>query len=125
METPTSIPVDQYTLVEGITMNINTKRILIALLFCLFSFSVPASDLCDGFIQGYISGYKKAHNSNITPLVPLCPLESLKGFGDSQSDNEMGYILGFNQGQADANETTIDNKHYEKENTSTIMLPNY
>ena len=106
-------------------MNIFNKRMLIALLLCLFSFPVLASELCDGFIQGYITGYKKARNSNLTPLVPLCPLESLKGFGDPQSDTEMGYILGFNQGQADGNKTTVDNKHFENDNNSKIMVPNY
>jgi hypothetical protein len=66
----------------------------------LLGFAVPAmaGDFCNGFERGYIAGYKKAHNTSLEPLTPLCPLEPLKGFGDPDSEFEYGYQIGFLRG---------------------------
>lgn len=78
------------------------KRIFTALVvsFC-FSSVALASEFCDGFKQGYISGYKQVKGTSLQPLVPLCPLKPLKGFGDPKSDFEFGYTIGFRKGSAD------------------------
>ena len=60
-----------------------------------------ASDFCNGFEQGYITGYKQAKRTSLAPLVPLCPLQPLKGFGDPESDFEHGYTIGFKKGMVD------------------------
>lgn len=81
-------------------MNISKRRIFIAILLSMFSVNTFASQFCDGFSQGYITGYKQANNTSLTPLVPLCPLKPLKGFGDPQSDYEFGYTVGFRDAMA-------------------------
>lgn len=77
----------------------------IFILTLLISLSVVslalASDFCDGFEQGYKTGYKQAKGTSFDPLVPLCPLQPLKGFGDPKSDFEHGYTIGFKRGLAD------------------------
>jgi hypothetical protein len=60
-----------------------------------------ASDFCNRFEQGYITGYKQAKGTSLAPLVPLCPLQPLKGFGDPESDFEHGYTIGFKKGMVD------------------------
>lgn len=82
-------------------MCINKKAIL-AFVFLAFQWtSAYASQFCDGFEQGYISGYKQAKNASLAPLVPLCPLQPLKRFGDPESDFEHGYTIGFRRGMAE------------------------
>jgi len=75
---------------------------LITLVFGLAFASVAfASDFCDGFEQGYITGHKQAKGTSLSPLVPLCPLQPLKGFSDPKSDFEHGYTIGFKKGTVD------------------------
>ena len=57
-----------------------------------------ASDFCDGFQEGYETGYKQAKNSNLPPLAPLCPLQPIKRSGDPDSDFEHGYTIGYRKG---------------------------
>lgn len=57
-----------------------------------------ASEFCDGYKQGYVTGYKQAARTSLAPLTPLCPLKPLKGFGDPKSDFEFGYTIGFKDG---------------------------
>lgn len=56
------------------------------------------SDFCEGFQRGYISGYKQAHNTNINPIAPICPIQPIKSFGDPESDYEHGYTIGYEKG---------------------------
>jgi hypothetical protein len=77
------------------------KRAVLIIFLMLFSAGAFASEFCDGFNQGYITGYKQASHSSLAPLVPLCPLEPLKGFGDPKSDFEFGYTIGYRKGLAD------------------------
>lgn len=81
-------------------MILKKKSILAIVFFALFSVNAFASQFCAGFEQGYITGYKQASGSSLSPLVPLCPLQPLKGFGDPQSDFEHGYTIGFRRGRA-------------------------
>lgn len=59
-----------------------------------------ASEFCDGFAKGYVTGYKQASGSSLEPLTPLCPLQPLKGPGDPKSDFEHGYTIGLGDGTA-------------------------
>ena len=77
---------------------INKKNIITLLFLTVFSASAFASEFCNGFKQGYITGYKQAKGTSLAPLVPLCPLQPLKGFGDPKSDFEHGYTIGFRKG---------------------------
>jgi hypothetical protein len=81
--------------------NLKTIILIVTLLIslCVIS-SAFATDFCDGFAQGYTTGYKQAKGTSLDPLVPLCPLQSLKRFGDPQSDFEHGYTIGFKRGMA-------------------------
>lgn len=74
------------------------KHLILAFILSLFSITAFASEFCDGFKQGYITGHKQSAGTNLIPLVPLCPLKPLKGFGDPKSDFEFGYTIGFKQG---------------------------
>ncbi len=56
------------------------------------------NDFCHGFEKGYTTAYKKASNTSLDPMNPLCPLQPLKTFSDPSSDFEHGYLLGFQQG---------------------------
>jgi hypothetical protein len=56
------------------------------------------SEFSKGFEHGYVTGYKKAAGTKINPIVPLCPLQPLKTFGDPDSDYEQGYLIGLEQG---------------------------
>ncbi|MFC1740570.1 hypothetical protein ACFL0N_03725 [Pseudomonadota bacterium] len=71
---------------------------LTAIFLTLFSVNAIASEFCDGYKAGYITGYKQASGSSLKPLVPLCPLKPLRGFGDPKSDYEFGYTLGYQEG---------------------------
>ena len=81
------------------------SKVTILIIALLISLSVVgfafASDFCDGFKQGYKTGYKQAKGTNLDPLVPLCPLQPLKKFGDPKSDFEHGYTIGFKKGIVD------------------------
>ena len=71
----------------------------IALVLGLMISSVAlASEFCDGFEQGYKTGYKQAKGTSLNPLVPLCPLQPLKKLSDPKSDFEHGYTIGFKKG---------------------------
>ncbi|MDN7125082.1 hypothetical protein J6I90_09340 [Pseudidiomarina sp. 1APP75-32.1] len=56
------------------------------------------AQFCAGFERGYVAGYQQANNTNLTPFVPVCPIQPLKGFGDPESDFEHGYQIGFTRG---------------------------
>lgn len=62
------------------------------------------SDFSKGFEHGYVTAHKKASGSRINPLVPLCPLQPLKTFGDPESDYEQGYLMGLEQGIKDVDD---------------------
>ena len=74
------------------------KKIISALLLSVFSVSAFASEFCDGFKQGYITGHKQSSGSSLKPLTPHCPLKPLKGLGDPKSDYEFGYTIGYRKG---------------------------
>jgi len=72
---------------------------VIALVFGLmFSSTALASEFCDGFEQGFKTGYKQAKGTSLNPLAPLCPLQPLKKLSDPKSDFEHGYTIGFKKG---------------------------
>jgi|TARA_B110000908_G_C10070560_1_gene364892 hypothetical protein len=64
----------------------------------LFSFNALASQFCDGFKQGYISGRNQAKGINFTSITPVCPVQPVRGFGDPKSDYEFGYTIGYRTG---------------------------
>ena len=68
-------------------------RVLVLALF-FFTSNALASDFCDGFEAGYIAAYQ----SPLTPFVPLCPMQPLKGFDSPKSDFEHGYLIGVKRG---------------------------
>ena len=74
------------------------KNFLLTLFFIFFISTAHASDFCNGFNNGFITGWKMARNSNMKPFLPFCPMKPIKGFGDPKSDYEHGYIIGFKQG---------------------------
>lgn len=63
--------------------------------------TAAASEFCDGYKSGFVTGYKQAADTSLKPLTPLCPLKPLRGFGDPKSDFEFGYTLGFKDGTID------------------------
>ena len=80
----------------------NKNIFAIVIFIILFSTPAFAGSFCDGFEKGYISGYKQVKNTGLDPLVPLCPLQPLKNFGDPESDFEHGYIIGLKKGTVDS-----------------------
>lgn len=62
--------------------------------------SATASEFCQGFERGYITGYQQASGSSLEPLTPLCPLQPLKRLNDPDSDFEHGYLIGLAEGLA-------------------------
>lgn len=75
------------------------KKFLIAASVIFASSSaVMATEFCDGFHAGYSAGYKRAAESSLEPLKQLCPLKPLRSFGDPESDFELGYLIGIEQG---------------------------
>lgn len=72
-------------------------------LFVAGASSVSASDFCDGFKRGYITGYKQAAGSGFDPFAPFCPFQPMKGYNDPASDFEHGYIIGLEQGYEEGN----------------------
>jgi thioredoxin-related protein len=47
------------------------KKIFITLFFISFFSVANASDFCNGFKNGFITGYKSAKNTNMNPMVPF------------------------------------------------------
>lgn len=78
------------------------KKLLITIFLVLFSISTAHaySDFCAGFEQGYITGYKKAKNAVMNPMVPMCPMQPMKTMSDPQSNFEHGYLIGLRKGLA-------------------------
>ena len=76
------------------------NSIIITILLSIFSGFALASEFCEGFKDGYVTGYKQAKNTSLTPLAPLCPLQPLKGLSDPKSDFEHGYTIGYRKGFA-------------------------
>jgi hypothetical protein len=76
------------------------KKILISIFLILFSITSAQaySQFCNGFKAGYITGYKQARNTSMTPMVPMCPMQPMKKTSDPQSDFEHGYIIGYQKG---------------------------
>jgi len=74
------------------------KMIFTALLAGMFSTSVFASEFCDGFERGYITGYKQSSGSSFELFTPFCPFQPFKGFNDPESNYEHGYIIGYEKG---------------------------
>lgn len=80
-------------------MKINLlKSCLLSLLLIISASSVFASEFCDGFEQGYSTGYKKSSGSSMNPFPPMCPMEPMKHLNDPESDFEFGYTIGFQRG---------------------------
>ena len=83
-------------------MKANIYRFNTLVIFsALFSSAALASQFCAGFEAGYITGYKQAKGTSMSPMVPMCPMQPMKGFGDPKSDYEHGYTIGFRKGTAD------------------------
>ena len=76
------------------------KKILISIFLILFSITSAQAytQFCNGFKAGYITGYKQAKNTSMTPMVPWCPMQPMKKYSDPQSDFEHGYIIGYQKG---------------------------
>lgn len=66
--------------------------------FFLFSGTALASDFCDGFHSGYVAGYQEKNKTTLRPLLPMCPIQPIKGFGDPKSDFQHGYNIGYKKG---------------------------
>ena len=64
----------------------------------LLSITTFASEFCDGFERGYITGYKQSSGSGFDPFVPFCPFQPFKRLNDPESDYEHGYIIGYETG---------------------------
>ncbi|WP_411361152.1 hypothetical protein [Pseudidiomarina sp. YC-516-91] len=77
--------------------------ITLTIALAIFVSEVLAStaQFCAGFERGYVAGYQKANNTTLRPIVPICPIQPLKGFGDPESDFEHGYQIGFVEGMND------------------------
>ena len=75
------------------------KKLVLTVFLILFSISTAhASQFCSGFKQGYITGYKQARNTGMSPMTPMCPMQPMKGYGDPKSNFEHGYIIGLKRG---------------------------
>ncbi len=75
------------------------KKLVLTVFLILFSISTAhASQFCAGFKQGYITGYKQAKNTSMSPMVPMCPMQPMKSMSDPQSDFEHGYLIGLQAG---------------------------
>ncbi len=93
---------DEHTIMFLRSLLVTFKKSgLVAAVLFLICASASASDFCDGFKRGYVTGYKHSSDSGLAPLVPLCPLQPLKGLGDPKSDYEQGYVVGMQEGMAD------------------------
>lgn len=74
------------------------KKICVIIFAGLFSLSAYASEFCEGFKRGYITGYKQTSGSSYDPYTPYCPYQPYKGYNDPKSDYEHGYIIGYEEG---------------------------
>jgi hypothetical protein len=79
------------------------KRMIITAIFLVLSFtgSANATDqakFCDGYKNGYVTGFKQSRHTNQEPLVPACPLAPMKTMNDVVSDFEFGYLRGLEDG---------------------------
>ena len=74
------------------------KSILTLIVLVGFGTTAVASEFCEGFSQGYITGYKQAKGTKVEPRVPECPLKPVRGAGDPRADFEFGYTIGFKKG---------------------------
>ncbi|HAI94123.1 MAG TPA: hypothetical protein DCM36_05215 [Xanthomonadaceae bacterium] len=84
--------------------SVHTKILLAALLTLGISAANALADtreFCAGFERGYITGYKKAKHTDLDPLVPMCPMQPMKRFGDPDSEFEHGYGIGYERGLSD------------------------
>ena len=61
------------------------------------------AEFCNGFEAGYAAGYKRARNTSLAPIPPLCPIQPVKRPGDPQSDFEHGYAVGYEKATKAAN----------------------
>ena len=79
------------------------KKLIISIITTLFVFTLPVMsdqrEFCDGFEEGYKTGYKQSSGSSFDPFVPFCPMQPFKGFNDPESDYEHGYIIGYEEGK--------------------------
>lgn len=78
------------------------KKFIAITLLTLLSSSVIASDFCQGYKHGYITGYKQGANISYPPVEPLCPVQPIKNYSDPSSDYEHGYTLGYRKGMNNA-----------------------
>jgi len=75
------------------------KSIFAALLAVAVSISAAyASEFCEGFEAGYITGHKQASGAGYDPYTPYCPYQPYKDYNDPDSDFEHGYIIGYEEG---------------------------
>ena len=74
------------------------KKFALALVLILIGSASFASEFCDGFEEGYATGYKQSSGSSFDPIVPFCPIQPFKGLNDPESDFEHGYIIGYEEG---------------------------
>lgn len=59
--------------------------------------SLFGNDFDQGYIDGYKRKYMRENNTNVEPIEPLVPIQSIKGFGDPDSDYEHGYLEGMDE----------------------------
>ena len=76
----------------------NKKVLLISIFSILISSTAFASEFCDGYKRGYVTGYKQASGSGFDPFTPFCPFQPFKKYSDPDSDYEHGYIIGYEDG---------------------------
>ncbi|MEM7496316.1 MAG: hypothetical protein AAF471_09560 [Myxococcota bacterium] len=50
---------------------------------------------CEGFKQGYQTGYMQASGRSVPPIAPVCPVQPVKRLSDPNSDFEHGYSQQF------------------------------
>lgn len=73
----------------------SSKFLFKLIIYSLISSNLISSDFCNGFLQGYKTGYKQKKQSTFVPFLPVCPVEPVKKFGDPKSNFEFGYTVGF------------------------------
>ena len=82
-------------------MKSTKSKLLGLLLLALLGFTggvAAFGDFCDGFEDGYITGYKQGANTSYDPYTPYCPYQPYKKYSDSESDYEHGYTIGYRCG---------------------------